>query len=159
MDSKVLNQNKKGCMKMQTNKKVENLVNYVMKKTYGDIIYHQEIAEVIGSQYGTYQYRSIVNSARKKLLEAGRMIDCIRKSGYKIVEPDNYTDSSVKEVVAGARRIDRGAKIMRHAPVNEMSQAGLESYNKVNDRLHILQAAIAGSKVEITMLSQKVRIH
>lgn len=140
---------------MQTNKQVEKLVNYIMNKEYGDIIYHQEIASLLGMQYGSHQYRSTVNAAKKKLLEAGKMIDCVRKSGYKVLEPDNYTDSSVKEVVAGARRIDKGAKIMRHAPVKDMSSVGLESYNRVNDRLHILQAAIAGSKVEITMLSQK----
>ena len=44
---------------------------------------------------------------------------------------------------------------MRNAPVQKMSSAGLESYNLVNDRLHILQAAVAGAKVEINMLSQK----
>lgn len=44
---------------------------------------------------------------------------------------------------------------MRHAPVKDMSTVGLESYNRVNDRLHILQAAMTGSKVEITLLSKK----
>lgn len=139
---------------MKTNKQVESLVNYIMQKNYGDIVYHQEIAEIIGAQYNSYQYRSVVNSAKKKLLESGRMIESVRKSGYQVVEPDNYTNSSVKQVVAGARKIDKGVKIMRHAPVKDMSTVGLESYNRVNDRLHILQAAMTGSKVEITMLSK-----
>lgn len=39
--------------------------------------------------------------------------------------------------------------------VEDMSTVGLESYNRVNDRLHILQAAMTGSKVEITLLSKK----
>lgn len=83
---------------MKTNKQVENIVNYIMRKNYGDIVYHQEIAEIIGTQYNSYQYRSVVNSAKKKLLESGRMIESIRKSGYQVVEPDNYTNSSVKQV-------------------------------------------------------------
>lgn len=83
------------------------------------------------------------------------MIESIRKSGYQVVEPDKYTDVAAGQVNAGARRIDHGSKIMRVAPVKDMSQSGVESYNLVNDRLHILQAAMTGSKVEITMLSKK----
>ena len=116
---------------------------------YGKINY------LLGVQYGSYQYGSIVQRAKKKLLESGKMIDCVRGSGYKIIMPDDYTDSSVKEIIGGAKKIDRGARIMRNAPVQKMSSAGLESYNLVNDRLHILQAAVAGAKVEINMLSQK----
>ena len=140
---------------MQTNKQVEKLVNYIVEKDYGTIIYHQEIASLLGVQYGSHQYSSIVQRAKKKLLEVGKMIVCVRGQGYEIIMPDNYTDSSVKELIGGARKIDKGAKIMRNAPVQKMSSAGLESYNLVNDRLHILQAAVAGAKVEINMLSQK----
>lgn len=140
---------------MATNKKVEKLVDYFISKEYGTIVYHQEIASLIDAKYGSYAYRSIVNAAKKKLLESGKMIESIRKSGYQVVEPDKYTDVAVGQVIAGARRIDHGSKIMRVAPVKDMSQSGVESYNLVNDRLHILQAAITGSKVEITMLSKK----
>ncbi len=44
---------------------------------------------------------------------------------------------------------------MGNAPVQKMSPAGLESYNLVNDRLHLVRAAIAGAVVEVNMLSQK----
>lgn len=140
---------------MKTNQQVEKLVNHVVKKDYGTIIYHNEIANLLGVKYGSHEYRSIVQRAKKKLLEAGKMIDCVRGQGYEIVMPDDYTGSSVKEMINGARRIDKGSRIMRNAPVQKMSPAGLESYNLVNDRLHILQAAVAGAKVEINMLSQK----
>lgn len=140
---------------MKTNKQVEQFVNYVIEKDYGTIIYHQEISNLLGVQYGSHQYCSIIQRAKKKLLEAGKMIDCVRGQGYEIVMPDDYTGSSVRELIGGARKIDKGAKIMRNAPVQKMSAAGLESYNLVNDRLCILQAAVAGAKVEINMLSQK----
>ena len=140
---------------MAMNKKVEKLVDYFIGKEYGTIVYHQEIATLIDAKYGSYAYRSIVNAAKKKLLESGKMIESIRKSGYQVVEPDKYTDIAVGQVIAGARRIDYGSKIMGVAPVKDMSQSGVESYNLVNDRLHILQAAMTGSKVEIIMLSKK----
>ena len=58
---------------MQTNKQVEKLVNYIVDKDYGTIIYHQEIADLLGVQYGSYQYGSIVQRAKKKLLESGKI--------------------------------------------------------------------------------------
>lgn len=69
-----------------------------------------------------------------------------------LVEPDNYTVHPVRQVAAGARQIDRGVNIMRHAPIANMTPEGLESYNRVNDRLQILQASMTGAKVELKML-------
>lgn len=83
------------------------------------------------------------------------MVESIRKSGYRVVDPDDYTTHSVRQVAAGARKIDNGTKIIRHAPVSDMSVEGLEAYRRVDDRLQILQAAITGAKVEITMLGTK----
>lgn len=140
---------------MKTNKQVEKLVNYIVEKDYGTVIFHQEIANLLGVQYGSQQYSSIVQRAKKKLLEAGKMIDCVRKTGYEIIMPDNYTNSAVKALSDGAKKIDKGGKIMGNAPVQKMSPAGLESYNLVNDRLHLVRAAIAGAVVEVNMLSQK----
>lgn len=154
MDGKVQSASK-GRYNMETNKGVEKLVNYFMDKEYGTIIYHQEITRLIDVSYGSCVYRSIVNAAKKKLCESGRMIKSIRKTGYQVVEPDEYTDIAVGEVIAGTRRIDRASNIMQISPVKDMSQSGVERYNLVNDRLHILRAAMTGSKIEIIMLNKK----
>lgn len=135
--------------------KVQKLVEYIMTKEYGDIIYHQEIAEQIGERPGTARYFSVVTGAKKLLLDSGRMIESMRKSGYRVVEPDNYTVHSVRQVVAGAKKIDSGVNIMRHAPVANMTPEGVESYNRVNDRIQILQASITGAKVELKMLGAR----
>ena len=140
---------------MATNKKVEKLVDYFMEKEYGVIVYHQEIAALIDAKYGSYAYKSIVNTAKKKLLESGHMIDSVRKSGYQVVEPDAYTDKAVGKVHSAVRNINDGQKIMDNAPVNDMSPVGLEIHNQVNDRFRLVRASMTGSKVEITMLSKK----
>lgn len=134
------------------NDKAQKLSEYIMAKNYGDIIYHQEISEQIGERMNTPRYFSTITAAKKVLLESGRMIKSIRKSGYQVVKPDDYTVHSVRQVVAGAKKIDDGVKIMRHAPVGNMTPEGVESYNRVNDRLQILQASITGAKVELKML-------
>lgn len=133
--------------------KIQKLAEYIMTKGYGDIIYHQEIAEQIGEQMKSTRYFSVVMGAKKVLLESGRMIKSVRKSGYQVVEPDDYTTHSVQQVVAGAKKIDDGVNIMRHAPVGDMTPEGVSSYNRVNDQLQSLQAFMTGKKVEIKMLS------
>lgn len=137
------------------NDKVQKLSEYIMTKNYGDIIYHQEIAEQIGERINTPRYFSTVTATKKVLLESGHMIKSVRKSGYQVVEPDNYAAHSVQQVVAGAKKIDNGVKIMRHAPVRNMTPEGMDSYNRVNDRLQILQASITGAKVELKMLGAR----
>ena len=46
-------------------------------------------------------------------------------------------------------------KILDNAPVQDMTQDGVQKYNTVSDRLHILRAAVTGAKVEIKMLNAK----
>jgi len=137
------------------NDKVKKLVGYIMEKGYGDIVYHQEIAEQIGEQMNTSRYFSTVNAAKKELLESGRMVRSIRRTGYQVVVPDEYTAHSVRQVVAGAKKIDNGVNIMRHATVRDMTFEGMLTYNRVNDRLQIIQASITGAKVELSMLGTR----
>lgn len=135
--------------------KISQLAEYIMSKNYGDIIYHQEIAEQIKEQPNTPKYFSAITGAKRLLLDSGKMIESVRKSGYRVVEPDDYTIHSIRQVVAGARRIDSGVKIMRHAPIANMTPEGIESYNRVNDRIQILQASMTGAKVELKMLGTR----
>lgn len=137
------------------NDKVQRLYEYIMAKNYGDIIYHQEIAEQIGERMNTPRYFSTITAAKKALLEAGRMIKSVRRSGYQVVDPDDYTVHAVRQVVTAGKKIDNGVKIMRHAPVSNMTPDGVESYNRVNDRLQILQASVTGAKVELKMLGAR----
>lgn len=132
--------------------KVKKLIGYIMRKQYGDLIYHQEIAEQIGERTNSREYFAVVSAAKKRLEERGRMIASVRKTGYRVVEPDEYTGQCVRRVSAGKKKIDSGVKLMEYAPVDRMTPEGLDAYNRVNDRVRILQAAVAGAKVELRLL-------
>lgn len=134
---------------------IDTLVKAVEERGYGDILNFDEIGGIINQKHGTMAYNDILQSARKRLIAAGHMIVNVRGVGYKVCEPDGYTGEGVRYMRQGARRIDRGAKILTHAPVNEMSQAAREAHNRVNDRMISLQAAMAGASVEIHMLESR----
>ena len=140
---------------MDNSEQVKILVEEFVNKGYGGAMTHYEISRLVGVKEGTRRYQSIIDSAKKKLLEHGKMIDNVRGVGYRVIDPDEYTGQSARCVISGARRIDKGTKILQNAPVKDMSQEGVQTYNRVVDRMKILQAAICGAKVEINMLSSK----
>ena len=142
---------------MNRQEKIKALVEVFANEEYGKTIEHFKIAAVIEEKVGSPQYRQIVDRAKRDLLDSGKMIASVHGVGYRVVCPDEYTDQSARCVVSGARRIDKGVRILDNAPVKDMTQAGAQKYNDVSDRMRIMQAAMHGAKVEIKMLSEKRR--
>jgi len=140
---------------MDNSEKIKALAEAFIGKGYGGALTHYEIANIIEERENSRRYRSVVDGAKKRLLECGKMIENVRGVGYRVVYPDEYAEQSAKCVVSGARRIDKGTKIIRNAPVKDMSREGVQEYNVVADKMRILQAAICGAKVEINMLTVK----
>ena len=134
---------------------IDNLVKAFEEKDYGDIMTFEEIERITGKRYGTIEHGSIMQATRKRLIDAGHMIVNVRGIGYKVCSPDGYTGEGVRYMRHGAKKIDRGVKIIHHAPVNDMSQQAREEYNRVKDRMITLQAAMAGACVEIHMLEAR----
>lgn len=131
---------------------IDSLVQAVGERKYGDVLSFDEIAVIINQKHGSTKYNDILQAARKRLIVTGHMIVNVRGVGYKVCEPDKYTGEGVRYMRQGARKIDRGSKIIGHAPVNDMSPIAREAHNRVNDRMVRLQAAMAGASVEIHML-------
>lgn len=140
---------------MTKQEKVKALFEVFINEKYDTTIEHHKIAAIIEENIGSPQYRNIVEKVKKDLLDSGKMIASVHGVGYRVVTPDEYTDQSARCVVTGARRIDKGARILSNAPVKDMTQEGVQKYNTVSDRFHILQAAVHGAKVEIRMLNSK----
>lgn len=129
---------------------IDTLVTAIMERDYGEMLTFAEIGKIIQHKY---DYRDILQAARKRLIEAGRMIVNVRGVGYKVCEPDDYTGVGIGYMRRGVRKIDRGAKIVRYAPVSDMSPEARAAHNRVNDKLTRVQAALAGASVELHMLS------
>lgn len=140
---------------MNRQDKIKKLYDEIMGRGYGKTLSHEEIAFILGEREGSTQYRSLVSSVQKKLIESGKMIENVRGVGYRIIYPDEYTGQSVKCVMSGARKIDSGAKMLRYAPVKDMTVLGAQEYHRTADRMAILQAAVAGARVELSMLSNR----
>lgn len=138
---------------MTRQEKISSLVEQICSMNYGDCITKAQIATIIEEAEDTQHFRDVANAAVRRCIDAGHMVECVRKVGYRVVRPDDYTKKSVRQIFAGARRIDHGVKILSNAPVKDMSLSGIETYNRVSDSVIRLKASITGAKVEINMLA------
>ena len=139
-------------------KKEEILYDYIIKLNYGDTILHQDIEEIIQEKHDSKKYHSIIQKAKRKLLESSKGLENVKGIGYRVIHPDNYTDLSLKYIKSGYRRIDNGFKVLQYAPVNEMSKEGFERYRHIRDSANRLHAMVAGGCTEIKMLSKNSKL-
>lgn len=140
---------------MNRTEKTRKIVELFAGMDYGESLTHGQIADYLGIKKTDKEYRYLVSQAQKQLIEHGKMVECVRGIGYRLVAPDDYTLASTKCVATGVKRINKGAKILANAPVHSMTQEGVQAYNSVRDRMVILQAAVSGARVEINMLAKK----
>lgn len=140
---------------MNRSDKVNKIVETFACMDYGESMTHGQIAELVGVKKTDSEYRYLIHQSQKHLLNHGKMVESIRGVGYRVVNPDDYTTTATRCVTTGVRKINKGAQILAHAPVANMTPDGIQAYNNVRDRMMILQAAATGAKVEINMLSQK----
>ena len=140
---------------MERQQKIQKVVEAFLNKGYGETLAHYDIAYIAQTKDGTHEYWSLMQSVSKKLLECGKMIENVRGVGYRVVNPDEYSQQSAKCVMSGARKIGKGSRILQNAPVKDMTPLGVQAYNAISDRMAILSAAVTGAKVEINMLSSK----
>jgi len=131
------------------------LYNHIISLNYGDTIFHNEISGIIEESKTSTKYYSIINKAKKELLKIGKTIKAIQGQGYTIVNPDDYTDLSLKHIKSGFNQIDKGYKVLTYAPVNHMSKEGLQVFRHVSDRARSLQAMVAGGCTELKLLNNK----
>lgn len=137
-------------------RKSEVLAERISGMDYGDTILHSEISSIIKEPYPSPKYNSIVNRAKKILLEdCSRYIECVKGTGYRITHPDDFVGESQKYVKRGVSAIKKGESILTHAPVNDMTLDGRMAYNRVHDRVMILNAAVQGANVEVKLLGKK----
>lgn len=140
---------------IQNKKPSEILAEKIADCKYGDILYHQEISDIIGESYGTAKYHSIITQTKKILQEKySRYIESMHKTGYRVVNPDDTVNISMHHYARGAREMQKGQNVLTHAPVNEMSVEGRDTYRRVYDRAVLLNASVQGASVELKTLNK-----
>lgn len=141
---------------IQNKKKSEVLIEAIMSLNYGDVITHKIISEIIEEPYPSVKYNSVVQKVRKSLLkDYSRCIEAIFGEGYRVVQPDDFVNQSLKHYKKGFKEIQKGSDTLTHAPVSDMTEEGKTVYRRVHDRTVILNASLQGAKVELKKVKRE----
>lgn len=141
---------------IENKKKSEILAEKLDEMNYGDVITHQQISAVIRTDYPSNKYTSTIAKAKKILLKKyNKAIENIPSDGYRVVAPDDFVRQSLKHYKRGFNEMQKGFDHLEHAPVENMSIEGRDTYMRVHDRAIILQASMQGVKAELKTLSGK----
>lgn len=140
---------------LNNKKKSEVLAEKLMEMNYGDIIKHEQIAEVINVKYPSNTYTSTIAKTRRILLKNGRCLENIVGDGYRILQPDGFVDHSLKHYKRGFNEMKKGYETLVNAPTKDITTEGRNTYRRVHDRAVTLDAAMRGASVELKTLGER----
>ena len=141
---------------IQGKRQCELLCEYCANMEYGDTVTHTTIANIIGEKIGTVKYYTVIQKARKMLLNDKKVyLESVREVGYRKTIPDDFTKVSVNEYRIGFKRIQKGKNILTNAPISDMSEEGKADHRYVMDRTRQLEASWRGAIVEMKTIAKK----
>lgn len=141
---------------IENRKKSEVLAEKLNELSYGDFISHEQIATIIEEPYGSNKYASTISKVKKVLLKKhNKTLECIIGDGYRIVNPDDFVQQSLKHYKRGFNEMGKGYEVLEYAPTKDMTKEGLCTYRRVHDRAITLAAAMKGTAVELRTLGEK----
>lgn len=139
----------------KTIRSYERLAEYISAKGYGDIIHYQEIETVTGERRKSPKYYNAISKAKKLLEDSGKMIVSVEGGDYRVIYPGDYSKEYTSEIKKAHNRLKHGQRILDGAPVKDMSEDELQTYNHVRDFNTRLTASFAGSVTEVKRLTGK----
>lgn len=141
---------------IENKKKCEILAERINSLSYGDIISHKQIAALIKEEHPSARYFSTIQKTKKILLKKyNKIIENISGDGYRVVNPDDFVEKSLKCYKRGFNSMKKGSDILVNSPTKDMTPEGREAHRRVTDRVIVLNASIMGATVELKELSKK----
>lgn len=133
----------------------EALADFISEHEYGTIIHYQEIERVTKERRRSQRYYMYIARAKKLLEARGKMIKHVGGGDYQVLYPGDYSNAYARDVRLAKGRIKHGGRIIKYAPVNDMSTAELQEFNRVSD-FHVgLEARIYGDFVTVKRLTDR----
>lgn len=141
---------------IENKKKSEILAEKINEMNYGDVITHKQIASIIEEDYPSNKYSTTIAKTKKILLKKyNKTLECIIGDGYRVTDPDDFVNQSLKHYKRGFNEMRKGYEVLEYAPTKDMTKEGRDTYRRVHDRAITLAAAMKGASVELRTLGQK----
>lgn len=106
--------------------KVDKLFNFISQKKYGDIIYHNEIENVLGISREMRKYSGYLKMAKTRLIQKSFVLKSIPGVGYQVLKPNQVSGYTYRQY------IKRSLNLYNYS---ELILDYLDTQNLTNDRL------------------------
>jgi hypothetical protein len=117
------------------------IVELFREATWGDLVAHGTIAAATGLRAETMPYYRHVAQARRTLLRDHDIeVESVPKVGYRRVEPERYGERARRDTRLGRRRISRGARVVKAAPVHLLTAEQVQELEHTMRLLAALRA-------------------
>lgn len=122
-------------------KRLKGVAEDIAGREYGDVLPHQDLAVLLGVPPKCTEYYNLVQRLNTRLLRKSKVLENVRGIGYRIVEPDNYTDLALDHFSRAAKQVRKATRVMKFAPVDKMSENGRVRFNDTSDQAVKLRAS------------------
>lgn len=131
----------------------EALADYIESQGYGTVVHYQDIEHVTRERRGTHRYYNAISKAKKLLVQRGKAVKSIGGGDYQVLYPGDYSSAYSREVRLAKNHIKTGGKIIKGAPIKDMTESELQTFNAVSDFHRRIDASIRGQFVEVKRLT------
>lgn len=129
----------------------KELVDKAKNWDYGETHTHKEIEEMTGVAYNSTKYRSMIERAKKELLDNHqKLLKAIPGVGYRVLIPDHMTDEVTTLFRAGIRRVEKGVWVGMQTPLSLLSHEKQDVHKRIMDHYACGLAMMKGKQTEVS---------
>lgn len=117
---------------------IQEAVEYIMSMNYGQTIFHNELAKILGYNIEDdkehNKYKSIMQRVKNFILQYGYVLKGINGLGYYILKPSQVSKHCYTTYIKKARRMyDKSDYILEHTEKSSLNEDRLEELqNMIN---------------------------
>jgi hypothetical protein len=129
------------------------LVRIAQQWEYGSFHTHQEIAGILGIDYGTPDYYQNVSWVLEEMRGLGKRLRCEHTKGYRVLKPGEYPEAAYDDTKRAARVLKNGLDGVHTAPVQKMDQPTQRKMEHIGVHLARTYVSVVNAAAEVKELA------
>lgn len=123
---------------------IEQLFNMFIQKQYGEIIYHTEIARILGFDKTESKYGIYVRKAKDRLIPYGKVLKSIPGVGFIVLKPQQVSGFVYRKYIKKTLNMyDKSEEILSYLQRDNFSEAREKEFQDVQKLNRDLQESTA----------------
>ena len=114
--------------------RIDALFNFMSAKTYGDIIYHKQVENILGISRDLNAYGLYVKFVKDKMIKQSKVLKPIAKIGWQILKPNQVSSYTYRRYIQRTlKAYDYSKFILENLEVEGLSKARKGEYADVKE--------------------------